>query len=80
MLISALLISIPFLTGLNGPDGLYAVASGIYICEETAGRILHVTYQGIVTVVAEGLFSPEGIHVEDDRGGYSIRTAPGDQL
>ncbi|MEA3265536.1 MAG: hypothetical protein U9P42_01145 [Candidatus Fermentibacteria bacterium] len=60
------LISISFLTGLSGPDGLYAAGSGIYICEETAGRVLFVTYEGDVTVAAEGLFSPEGICVTED--------------
>ncbi len=80
MLISALLISIPFLTGLNGPDGLYAVTSGIYVCEETAGRILHVSYQGVVTVVAEGLFFPEGIHVEEDGRILVVEDTPSGRL
>jgi len=66
MVASLCLISISFLTGLHGPDGLYASSGGIYLCEETAGRILFVTYEGDVTVVAEGLFSPEGICVTED--------------
>lgn len=66
MVVSLYLISISFLTGLHGPDGLYAAGSGIYICEETVGRILFATYEGDVTVVAEGLFSPEGICVTED--------------
>lgn len=66
MLTSALFLSVPFFTGLVGPDGLYASGNGIYICEETAGRILFINADGISTVLADGLFSPEGIHVTED--------------
>lgn len=66
MLTFILIVSLPFLTGLNSPDGLYATENGIYICEETAGRILHVTANGTITPLVDGLSSPEGIHVEED--------------
>jgi sugar lactone lactonase YvrE len=58
-----LLAALPFLTGLNSPDGLSADGDGICICEENAGRVLYALFDGTVTVIAEELSSPEGICV-----------------
>ncbi len=66
MVVSVIVMFVPFLTGLNGPDGLCAIENGIYVCEENAGRIIHVTADGTVTVVAEGLIYPEGICATGD--------------
>ncbi|MCD4708079.1 MAG: hypothetical protein K8S62_10120 [Candidatus Sabulitectum sp.] len=66
MIVSVIAMFVPFLTGLNGPDGLYATENGIYVCEENTGRILCVTADGNAIVVAEGLASPEGIYVAED--------------
>ncbi|OPX28281.1 MAG: hypothetical protein B1H09_08060 [Gemmatimonadaceae bacterium 4484_173] len=57
--------ALPFLTGLNSPDGLSADGNGIYICEENAGRVLYAAFDGTVTVIAEELSSPEGICVTE---------------
>ena len=66
MLLLVFLFSAPFLTGLAGPDGIYCVEGNIYVCEENAGRVIHVAPDGAVTLIAEGLSSPEGIHVTVD--------------
>ncbi|MCK5785669.1 MAG: hypothetical protein KAH54_03815 [Candidatus Sabulitectum sp.] len=66
MLLPVFLFSVPLLTGLAGPDGIYCVEGGIFVCEETAGRVIHVAPDGVLTVIAEGLSSPEGIHVTVD--------------
>ncbi len=58
-------VALPFLTGLNSPDGLSADGDGVYICEENAGRVLYAAFDGTVTVIAEELSSPEGICVTE---------------
>jgi len=59
------LVTLPFITGLNSPDGLSAGGGGICICEENAGRVLYAAFDGTVTVIAEELSSPEGICVTE---------------
>ena len=62
-MIHVLLATIPFVTGLSSPDGLSYADNYIYLSEETSGRILQVSMDGSTSVIAEGLHSPEGIHV-----------------
>jgi len=64
-MIPVLLISIPFLSGLQSPDGLCADSEAMYLCEETAGRVVRVTADGRTSVLADGLSSPEGICIDE---------------
>ncbi len=85
-MIQVLLATISFITGLSSPDGLCSIGNDIYLSEETAGRILLVSSDGTIAVIAEGLHSPEGIFatvegrilvVEDTELGRLIEIADG---
>lgn len=79
-MIHILLASIPFITGLSGPDGLCSSGNNIYLCEETAGRILQIHMDGSTAVIAEGLHSPEGIHATDGGGLLVVEDAESGRL
>ncbi len=52
-------------SGLDGPAGLAADDGELYVSEFHAGRILKLTPDGGVEVVAEGLAGPEGLAIAD---------------
>jgi len=43
------------------PDG-----TGLYVVESSAGRITHISFEGLRTTIAEGLQQPEGLAVDLD--------------
>ena len=53
------------LTQLLEPTGLAYAGGSLYICETGAGRVLKYT-DGIATVIARDLDSPQGVAVADD--------------
>lgn len=80
MISTILLLSFPVLTNLSGPDGLYSSENGIYICEETAGKILFFNEDSVVFLDVPGLQSPEGICVTQEGKILVVEDTPSGRL
>jgi sugar lactone lactonase YvrE len=76
-----------YASGLRSPDGLaFGPDGGLYVAEETAGRVSRIDPNGEITLVVDGLLQPEGVDVdpqgnlyvtEDVQDGRILRIEPG---
>ena len=65
-------------TSLGGPRGLLADrAGGIWVAEESTGRVVKVSPEGRITKFAEGLRGPHDLEVDSRGNVYVAETATG---
>jgi hypothetical protein len=66
--------------GLAGPDGLAFGPDGLYVAEETAGRVRRIGSGGSLTTVMTGLANPEGLAFDDQDNLYVVEDIKGGRV
>ncbi|WP_224391355.1 hypothetical protein [Pseudonocardia sp. ICBG1293] len=67
----------PLAEGLAGASGVATVPDGVLVAETGAGRVLHLTGEGAVSVLASGLDGPVDVAVDEAGTVYATLTGGG---